>query len=216
MANKAVTNRQTDMICKMANDKGVSRGLFQEELLDGGLMGRVLDAVKTGQLVTCGAQLAPPQNARLRTFEVECDCARKWQDAIRIAAPNGTDGRVERVGSQYPENDGIMKGEVVLLNWPDGGFWDDALAWAKQSGVERCPPRFVFALVEQRSAHSLVQIHSMMILATQTCRSRYRQFGRMQKACYLCLSNISRNAGLVTAEGWEREDRWFAFLRKRQ
>ena len=86
--SKSVTTAQAEQVRKMANEKGLGRKLFQDNLLDNGTMSRVLDAVKGGLLITFGIPLIPPPGGRIHILKVKTQLDQEWRTAINAAGPD--------------------------------------------------------------------------------------------------------------------------------
>ena len=210
MSKKLVTTAQAEQIKKMANEKGVPRQLFQDNLLDNGTMSRVLDGIKNGLPVTIGTQLAPPPSARLHVVRVKVQLDQEWQEAINLASPD-TPGHynVRKVADLYPPTGvGVVEEELILLNYPNGnGGWGKAIAWAEQFQLKRTDPRHVFAIGKDHpNFNHDVGVNPTYVVATKECA-----FGDVQQACYVWWDDSKRKADLRWVGFYDSARGWFAF-----
>lgn len=199
MSEPLVTTGQTDSVCRMANEKQVGRGTFQQALDDGRVAG-FLDGLK----------IVAPEGARIHILRVKVKLDRPWQEAVDAAGPNTpTDYNVRKVGDLYvPTGTGEEDQEHVLLNYPAGdGNWDKAHAWAKDKGLKKTVPRGVFAIGEHHpTLHSILEVNPMYVVATTECT-----FEGYRHACYVWWHDSERRASLCWVENFGRASGWFAF-----
>jgi hypothetical protein len=209
---KKVTTNQTDQVCKMANEKGINREVFQNELLDNGLMSRILDAVKDDVLITIGIPFGPPPGGRLHFIKVKVQFNQEWQAAVNAAGPNTPDNyNVRKVGDLYqPTGTGVVEEELILLNYPKGdGNWNKALAWAEQFQLRRTDPRRVFAVGEcHPNFNQDVGINPTYVVATEDC-----SFDGDRRACFVWWGDSKRKADLFWVSYYGYAHDWFAFRR---
>lgn len=205
-----VTNGQGAQFMQMARGKGVNRARFQTAL-DDGTMGRVLDGIGAGLPITIGTPIIPPPGGRFHILTVPVVRDRDWQEAVNAAGPNTpADYNVHKVGDQYLPEGGSGKEELILLNFPSGGSWDKAIAWAGQFGLERTVPRQVFAIGEHKpKLHEKLGLNPMYVVATEEC-----SFDGNQRACYVWWLDSERGADLDWVSRFGSSLVWFAFRRK--
>lgn len=209
---KRVTMRQTDQVCKMANEKGIEREVFQNELLDNGMMSRILDAVKEDMLITIGIPFGPPPCGRLHILRVKVKLDQEWQASVNAVGPDTPNNyNVRKVDDLYlPTGTGIVEEELILLNYPKGGgSWDKALAWAKQFQLKRTDPRCVFAIgKDYPNFNNKVGVNPTYVVATEECT-----FNNVQQACSVWWCDSKREAYLGWVRRYGDARAWFAFRR---
>ncbi len=205
------TDGQGRQFVQMVRDKKMSRARLQTAL-DDGTLGRVLDGIEAGLPITIGLPLIPPPGARIHTIRVRFNKGRKWSEALNAAGPNTPlDYNVRKVGDQYPPGEGVEEEEeIILLNFPRGGNWSKAIAWAEQFGLERTDPREVFAIGEHYpTLHRELGLDPMYVVATKECF-----FVGVRLACRVWWGDSGRGARLCWLEVCGRSGDWFAFRRK--
>lgn len=166
-----------------------------------------------GRILRGELELLPPPGARLHTLRVYYHKGRDWPEAIDAAGPNTpANYNVRQVGDQYPPEAGKWEeDEIILLNFPNGGSWDQAIAWAEQFGLERTDPREVFAIGERHpNLHRELGLNPMWVVATKDC-----SFDGNRQACYVWWDDSKRKAHLICVEDFGNRHDWFAFRRKR-
>jgi len=210
--SKSVTTAQAEQVRKMANEKGLGRKLFQDNLLDNGTMSRVLDAVKGGLLITFGIPLIPPPGGRIHILKVKTQLDQEWQTAINTAGHDTPDSyNVRKVGNLYsPTGMGVAEEELILLNYPAGdGSWDKAIAWAKQFSLRKTDPRRVFAVGEGYPKFNYdIGPNPCYVVATEEC-----MFDDLRQAGSVWWDDSEREAFLFWVSYYGDALGWFAFRR---
>ena len=198
-----VTPRQAACVQQMANDKKVGREVFQMALDDGSIA-RFLDDLKNGAV-----GITPPQGARIHIVRVKVKQDRLWQEAVDKAGPNTPSNYdVRKVGDLYvPVGNQEVEKDIILLNYPTGGGFDKARAWAHPLGFKDTDPREVFAIGEQHpNLHNVLGQNPMYVVATKEC-----SFDGHRQACYVWWYDSLREADLRWVGNFDYARGWFAF-----
>ena len=210
---KSVTTAQVEHVKKMARAKGVSKDLFQDNFIDGGLCAVAIDAAKSGSRLKVIPPIVAPDGwgGRTHFVEVEVDENQPWSDAVNAAGPNTPDNYdIHKVGDLYLSTDKGRRRKVkmVLVNLANGGDFVKAVAWANQFDLKRTSPRQVFAIGKKfPELHQELGMDPMYVVASEECT-----FGGYRRVCSVWWGGSDREADLDWVGGVRYSDGWVAFL----
>ena len=220
MASKeAVTNRQGAVVCDMANQKGVTRSLFQSAL-DDGTWGRFLNVVKEGRLADFHYLLTPPPGGRIHVVRVPVDPSLRWKEAVEAAGPDTSDDHhVKKIGRLYTAIGGVIRDEtIILVNiGPEGGSWGEIMGWARVNNLKLTHPRQVFAIGKYKpSLHKELGMKQILVMETTGCLTTTDLYSRDGRhACGIMLSDAERSTLLYDFDYHRSvviDQHWLAFV----
>ena len=219
MKNKQPTDSQGKWVVQTARAKGVSLEEFQAAQ-DDGSFGRYIESLKGRKVrgyvpisearIAELTELATKVGARihiLRRVRIKRDC--EWQEAVNTAGLNTPEHyNVRKVGSLYlPNGMGEVEKDLVMLNYPQGGSWDKALAWGQAAKLKKTVPREVFAVGGQfPTLYNNLGTDQMYTVATTECL-----FEGSRQACFVWWVVSGREAGLLWVSYFGVALVWFVF-----
>ncbi len=207
-----VTVGQVGHIRKVSIEKGVSRWKFKDHALENGMMDGIFDELKKEHPRNLVIPFVRLPGINIATIEVETSLnTEDWAEEANTAAPDTHHGEssILKAGDFYPPTgEGIVKEDLVLLNFTEGGSWDNAFHWKDRLDLEEADPRLLFAL--SRKHPRLLQDLALQRLAVVATKAHIRDGKPLACAVWFDPSG-KRTAGTNYLSFWAAPYVWFLF-----
>ncbi len=155
------------------------------------------------------SKLVPPPGARLSAVWIRFQQDRDWQEALNVGAPDTLrNNKVRYIGYLYPSTGtDEIEADLIILNFPNGGSFDKALAWATSNQLEVTAAREVFAISSLHPCLNMQLQQSLMyVVATKEC-----VFGGYRHTCSVWWIGPKLKAEFDPVIGSVDSHAWFAF-----